>query len=249
MITSVEGKMGSGKSYWATREIVIRLSQGFHVFTNMELKNCGIRKVLAKRFGLVYQPECYHYLTDEEILDFQAHISLSRGRRLLKSVFVVIDETQNIFNSRNWKNTSQGLRNFLPQSDKAGVDIWFLSQSSGQVEKMFRDQAENYFHCRDLSKVGIPGLGRLGFYKRLLIVEKDSTGKLTFEKRVLKYEDWVFTCYETSSFLDAGTKALVKNLGSVDRVKLEKVGAKDKKVAKEEKGISPLGALWRLVFK
>lgn len=227
MIKMTEGKQGSGKSYLGTKEIVRRAAQGFWVYTNMEIKREGTERVLRDRFRVRLPEWPIIYLDDERMKHFHQHVAMSVGRRQDKAVFLVIDECGNFFNSRDWKNVDNGLRMFLPQISKSGIDCLLLTQNAGQVDKSLREQCQTFTRARDMSQYAIPFLGKLDFFKFMFELELDYDLRTILRRRMEIYQSWVFECYDTSAFLDVQTKELASVLEQKQRQAVVKLSASD----------------------
>ena len=147
------GNIGSGKSYSAVERIYQHLLRGGHVYTNIALvQGAVIRQALLDGFEIDF-PVQYHFLNNEQILDFPRHISSGSSSA---PVLVVIDEIHLYFNSRDWQKTGKGILTFLSQTRKLHVNIMGITQHEANLDGQFRRLVQFIWRHTDLAKVVIP---------------------------------------------------------------------------------------------
>lgn len=164
MIEIFQGRIGGGKTYSAMLRMASHLAKGGHVYTNIEFSPDGLLQLVRKSFGMIVTLEQVHVLTEEQIPNFQRHISAGE---MNLPVLVVIDEAQLWFNSRDWNKQSKEMLTFLTQSRKVSVDVIFITQAVSNIDKQFRVLCQYVWAFKDIQKwfpwFPIPSILKLQF--------------------------------------------------------------------------------------
>jgi hypothetical protein len=138
MITLITGKLGGGKSYKATRDIWRHIVQGRDVYANWSInfddyfhhRTTGWRGVLwliwikvtfaNEKFGKVYYWDTLDQL-----------YTLRNGE-------VYMDEAHMSVNARDFSSLPPKFRTKLTQSRKYGLNLYFITQHSAQIDVSIR---------------------------------------------------------------------------------------------------------------
>ena len=137
------GKIGDGKTYHVVeRELLPAIRRRRHVYTNIaSVKEPDKLRAIEALTGVPWAEvdELITYWPTAEVIreqldmmpDDKAGVSL----KLKKGSLVIIDEVQDAYHSREFKNTSRGFMFYLTYHRHWGMDNVFISQAPGQVEK------------------------------------------------------------------------------------------------------------------
>lgn len=127
MITFIASPIGAGKSCYAAclAQKALRRKKYKYVYSNTEIANCY--KITVKDL---------EKLTVEE------------------QSLIIIDETGNEFNSRDFQKTSKALIEFFKLSRHYKADVIFISQTFTDSDKQIRELAQKILFIRPI----IPGL-------------------------------------------------------------------------------------------
>jgi hypothetical protein len=117
MIEGVEGFPGSGKTYYAIWRALREIKKGRIVYSNM-----GIKGSL-----LITPQDLITWLTDPP--------ATPNG-----NIFVVLDEAQNWFGARNWRQFSNDFMEFFSQTRKRHMTVLWVSQDQSSIDKTLRDR-------------------------------------------------------------------------------------------------------------
>lgn len=222
MISLVTGKIGSGKTLHSLGLIVVHLSKGLTVYTNIALDFDEIAKLVARRYRKILVPAQLVYVDLVGNPSWQEQIIWGQPGA---HVLCVWDEIHLFFNARDWAKTQKfhaSMLSFLSQSRKACVDVIFIAQVSTTLEKQFRVQCEWEFYCRNLKDIPIPFFGALPI-NRMLLVQKDNESDKAISRKVLPYDRGLYPCYDTRSFLDAEMREAAENVQRIGRYPLKRV--------------------------
>lgn len=199
MITVVQGKLGSGKSYDTVRMMVEHIGRGGVVASNISLNRdavsrCLHRTLSARQFLPLSQND------DPKLIP----IGDRRGRGK-RRVMVVLDEALNWFSSGSAKDDprKQTWGEWLRQSDKLGQDVYFIAQNFDRAAKWIRELAQV---CRDITairQIAVWGLFPIWYLcpplKRCYAVRPVDVHikeRLAFELH--RYSSKIYDCYDTS---------------------------------------------------
>lgn len=137
MITVVQGRLGSGKSYETVRAIIEHLLHGGAVRTNISLDY----RAISKGFGRRLAPWQIGTLSaDDNPMEIPTGDRRGRGSR---RTMVVLDEALNWFQSdtETGKSAKKTWGEWLRQSDKLGQDVIFIAQDFNRASKWIRELA------------------------------------------------------------------------------------------------------------
>jgi len=222
MIRFVTGTLGAGKTLHSVRLMIDDLCAGQTIVTNVELYPERVIECCARRFGVWVQPEQIRTFDPEKTPNWEGEIPWGSKD---SPVHCVIDETHLFYNARDWATTAKEhkrMLDFLTQSRKAGVDVTWITQSGGNVDKQFRELAE--FELAIVSSQHLP-LGFLGKFpfKAYVVKNISARGKYVIGKKWFSYSKWLFGLYKTESFLNGQMRELSESVERVPRLKLRKV--------------------------
>lgn len=129
MLVGVFGLIGSGKSLLLA-DIAEKAIQGKKIYRG------GFGAF--NKYDRVYTnfPCCGAYKLDFDKL----------GEELFEDACIIIDEIQLFADSRNYKNFSDSLKDFLSLSRKYKCDIIYASQSYDHCDKRIRDLTERFYY-------------------------------------------------------------------------------------------------------
>lgn len=144
MITLHAGKLGSGKTYWATRMVWKLINQGIDCYVNWhidftayyERERQGWRGFLwywwnRLTFGNLKIGKVYYWETMEELY------GISQGE-------LFYDEAHTDLNSRSWAKLPKEFVSKLTLSRHYRLNMHFVSQHQGQVDVLVRRLANTF---------------------------------------------------------------------------------------------------------
>jgi len=223
-VEAITGKFGGGKSYNATREMIVHWLQGGVCCGNVAIKWDEVREEARKRHRVLLRDEQWIPITDEEVPRFYKHIPASADP--LFPVLVMLDECAIFLNANDWQKTTAEFRAFLPQPRKYGVRLCLIIQNFDRLLKEVREYVPVKHAYRDASKVEVAGVALniklfgvdlIPYFIHSIYDYKQRKDAKPLNTRWVKKERWIYRCYN-SFFLHGGAPDLRK----VDRVKLEK---------------------------
>ena len=137
MITVVQGRLGSGKSYETVRAILDHLLHGGAVRTNISLDYRAISKGFGRRLA---SWQIGSLSADDDPKEIPTGDRRGRGSR---RTMVVLDEALNWFQSdtETGKSAKKTWGEWLRQSDKLGQDVIFIAQDFNRASKWIRELA------------------------------------------------------------------------------------------------------------
>lgn len=186
MITIIEGIPGSGKTYYAVRELV----QGEHYYYEKVYTNIKLNLPYIK---LKY-PELYkkiEYIGADEIEN------LGAWAQDKSNCLIILDEVQIYYNSREWQKRNKEFLEFLTQHRKQGVDLWVITQDKKNIDTQFRRLAGIIVQCVNASQLEV-------FIFRLpnFFIVKKFSGGVRAGTEFFKLSKKIALCYDTFARVD-----------------------------------------------
>jgi len=146
------GRIGSGKTYAATADILDLLDQGFKVYANWRIAWPGndtrtrrLRAFLGLFLGFRRQdyipPSNFHYLDpskEQDDIDYLAELT---------DCFVFIDEGQNLLDSYKGTEFSKKKRQFIQYTRHLHRTINIIAQRTQSVQVTARAQVNRFYKC------------------------------------------------------------------------------------------------------
>lgn len=150
MIVLYTGTPGSGKSLDIARQMAVKLSLGHNVIGNMTINPDKI----AKRKGRYIYVDTYS-LNPKELKDYAVKF---HKKGVEGQTYIVIDECQRIFNSRDWQKSSMRAWNeFFQLHRHLGYHVYLITQYDRLIDRQLRALIEyNRIH-RKISNAGTKG--------------------------------------------------------------------------------------------
>lgn len=150
MISLYTGTPGSGKSLDIARMIYVKLGLGHTVIGNMRIKPEKIKRCRGK-----YIFVDTYFLNPRDLIRY-AEMYHKKGKE--GQTFIVIDECQQIFNSRDWAKKDRRVWNeFFQVHRHYGYNVWLITQYDRLIDRQLRALVEyNYVH-RKVSNFGLKG--------------------------------------------------------------------------------------------
>jgi len=149
MIVGIEGKPGSGKSYYATLKIIEDLKNGKKIYTNME-------NILIRSLAWHIEKTTEGKVRKETVLDNFRILKTKDLRRFweipkrqLVNSTIILDEVMLDFFSRDWQKTGKDLIFFFTQHRKYRVDLYYITQSISKVDGVLREMTQYYIRLRN----------------------------------------------------------------------------------------------------
>lgn len=176
MIVAYTGKLGSGKTYTMTKDIVKELNKGTKVYSNYKINWYGYEEKrrwyktlliwLRIRKPYRYYPasNLSYWSETYEILNLHEGI-------------VAIDEGSVYLNSRNWDSLDPEFQRKILQSRKDGLHIYFTAQRIGQIDITLRNLVNTFYVATFKNFFGFKAFV-LGIY------EIDNNGDINEEDRL-----------------------------------------------------------------
>lgn len=158
MIYFFTGKPGNGKSLHMAEIMYKALRRGKNVIANFEINESKFDKYRAKGKHIgafIYEPNTYwlnnaykdksgklkrwSYLDGLYNYALQFHKRNSKGQIIEHQTLLVIDECQELFNTRTWNRKDRlEWASFFRQHRKYGYDVYLISQDDKVVDKQIR---------------------------------------------------------------------------------------------------------------
>jgi zona occludens toxin (predicted ATPase) len=150
MISLYTGTPGSGKSLDIARMIYLKLRMGHTVIGNMRIKPEKVKNCRGKYIFV----DTYHM----NPYDFIRYAERYHKKGKESQTFIVIDECQQIFNSRDWADKGRRAWNeFFQVHRHYGFSVWLITQYDRLIDRQLRALVEyNYVH-RKVSNFGFKG--------------------------------------------------------------------------------------------
>lgn len=199
MIIIHEGVPGSGKSYDAVRKIIDALKLGRVVYTNIDGMNSETcLEYVASKIGSTRDALSKQliFLPNSLIPEFWHHIE--------PGGFVVIDEAQLYFNSRDFVKTSnREFGDWASTHRHHGYDLLLITQRAERIDTSVRSLAEFKYRYRKLNVFGAL------VKKTYLVYTHAGEDPKHLAMRKATYDVSVFPCYQ-SYIGDATEKKIIK---------------------------------------
>lgn len=201
MIIIHEGVPGSGKSYDSVRKIIDALKNSRIVYTNIDGVNSDTcREALSSLTGLTrdaLSSQLIH-LEHGQITSFWSFCE--------PGSFIVIDEAQLYFNSRDWSKTeNREFGNWASTHRHHGYDLLLITQRSERIDSAVRSLAEFRYRYRKLNIFG--NMVKKGY---LVYTYCGDDTKPLGSPYKRTYQSEIFPCYQSYQG-DASEKRVVKN--------------------------------------
>lgn len=176
MIVAYTGKLGSGKTYTMTKDIVKALNKGTKVYSNYKIFWFGKteKRTYFKRFlKFVKIKKQWHDFPKENLQYWSETEELLH----LDNGIVAIDEGSVYLNSRNWALLDPEFQRKILQSRKDGLHIYFTAQRIGQIDITLRNLVNTFYVSKFINLFG---------FKFFLLDEFDidNSGELNIEDRL-----------------------------------------------------------------
>lgn len=230
MITLVTGVIGGGKTTYAMLETLKHLAKGLYVRTNVDYCFNECQAFCRVHYGVEIQRNQIKSFPDKEgVTEWWDLIDWGTEQ---EPVLAVIDEAQNFWGSRDWQATQEkhkSMLSFLTQSRKAGVNVIFITQDAGNVDKQFRVLAQQIISCRNMANIKIPviGLHLVGIFRYQTIESAKQSGIRDLVTAATWFKAYgknkmIFSTFETTAFLDSFMSSMAEKRKRVHRLKLRK---------------------------
>jgi zona occludens toxin len=197
MIIFYEGVPGSGKSYDAIVKIVANLKKGRKVYTNIDgVENVKCKEMIKCMTGLD------DFDIDEKLIVLERDQVFHFWDFVTPGSFVVIDEAQKFFNSRDWqKEENRRCADWCSTHRHEGYDALFLTQKIEKVDTQVRTLTEWTYRYK---KVNFVGNLINQSYICFAFSGDDTSNPLT--KIIRRYDKKYFACYK--SYISKDVKEL-----------------------------------------
>jgi len=221
MIRFVTGTLGAGKTFHSVRLAMSHIAKGGTVVTNIDCNHIRFSRMIAMQYGVVMQADQLRVFDPETTPQWEQEIPWGQAEGV---VLVVIDEAHLFYNARDWKDTQERnkrLLSFLTQSRKAGVDVIWITQEGGNVDRQFRVLAE--WELAIVNVKHMP-LGWLGVFPINCYVVKhiSARAQIVVRKEWHSYSSWVKGSYKTDALLNQEMRDLSAKVQRVGFVRLPK---------------------------
>lgn len=183
MIILYSGTPGSGKSLDLARQILIKTRFGQDFIGNMRinqdmLKNCKGKYMYVDTYSL-HPKQLIEYAK-------KYHEHGKEGQTIL-----VIDECQQIFNSREWnKPEMKAWNNFFQLHRHFGYDVYLITQFDRLIDRQVRALIEYQRIHRKVSNIGLMGqiFNILGGGKLFVVAEQYYSMKIDTGSYFFRYQ-------------------------------------------------------------
>lgn len=147
------GKIGDGKTYHVlANEVVPAARKGRKIYTNLDGLN--VRRLAQ------YVDREVDVVQWEKVEDIRAAFNLDQddkeglSLKVDRGALLIVDEAQMIFDSRQWKDTGPGVLRLCEYHRHFGLDIVFITQSPGRLDKSLCRLANESLHVKNLRFLG-----------------------------------------------------------------------------------------------
>jgi Zonular occludens toxin (Zot) len=222
MIRYVTGTLGAGKTFHSVRLLMEHLAKGGTVVTNVECCFDLIRQTIAKRSGVWIEADQLRVFDPEKTPNWEAEIPWGESEGM---VLVVLDEAHLFYNARDWAATASShkrLLSFLSQSRKAGVDVLWISQDGGNVDKQFRTLAEWELGIVNAKHLPLGWLGMLPI-SAYCVKHVSAKGGFVVKKEWFLYSSWIKGRYRTDAMLNSEMRDMASTVEKCALRKLQRV--------------------------
>jgi len=196
----VSGRRGSGKTYWATRQIIDYAQKGFPVWTNVALDASA---------AIWRQPHSPVYKCTD----------ITEVEHMANGLFVFDEAALLGLNSRQWKDLSPRVLTILANARKVGMRIIIICQAVARLDVIARELADEYLRF-EKGFLGVRFTGHRGVLDPIKnqVVEYeekeyiDEEGNLKLERKPLSKDAiWLLPrfakAYDTRRTYDLDPKA------------------------------------------
>lgn len=196
MITGIEGRPGSGKSYYLLTEIIRSLKSG--------------RKVITNVYGIAWRQLCLH-LCGRDLAaarSMESRVKVIRAEEFISGAYksvdlrngdIFLDEIMLLMFSRNWKQIDQGFILWLSQHRKFRCNLTYITQSFDRLDKTILEMTQNYYTVRNMaawtSVVPLP--------KFFIILKRGEDRKDVMERNYLRPTKALYRFYDTYARFDS----------------------------------------------
>jgi len=183
------------------------LAKGGTVVTNVECRFERIADMIAMKYNVAIIPEQLQVFDPEKTPAWESVIpwGLSEG-----VVLVILDEAQLFYGARDWAATAANnkrLLSFLTQSRKAGVDVIWITQDGGNVDKQFRVLAEWELAIVNAKHLPLGWLGMLPV-NAYCVKHISARIQIVVRRKWYGYSSYIKGCYKTDALLNEQMRAL-----------------------------------------
>jgi hypothetical protein len=219
MIRFVTGTLGAGKTFHSVRLAMLHCARGGTVVTNVDCNHARFARMVALKHGVLMSPDQLRVFDPEITPDWEQSIPWGEAEGV---VLVIIDEAHLFYNARDWKDTQQRnkrLLSFLTQSRKCGVDVVWITQEGGNVDRQFRVLAE--WELAIVNVKHLP-LGWLGVFPINCYVVKHISAKaqVVVRRDWYRYETYIKGSYRTDALLNTEMRDLAAKVERIGFVRL-----------------------------
>lgn len=138
MITLHTGKLGAGKSYWATREVWKNIVKGRDCYVNWKIDFSSYWEYRTKGWrGLLWALWIKFTFANEKFGKVYYWDTLDQLYKI-RNGEVFFDEAHMSVYARDFKSLPPEFRTKLTQSRKYGLNLHFITQHQGQIDVFVR---------------------------------------------------------------------------------------------------------------
>lgn len=155
MIDLYSGTPGSGKSLHVASIIRDRITLNKRIVIGNFTVN--LKALKRKKGNFIYIDNMR--LTPDRLIKFSFFMQKHLKRRLREGeLLLIIDESQLLFNSREWGKSDRGLwLSFFSQHRKLGFDVILIAQNDRMLDRQIRSLIEYQYIHRKVSNAGYIG--------------------------------------------------------------------------------------------
>lgn len=153
MIYIYTGKIGDGKSYHVVKnELIPAVKAGRPVLTNLDIGPEHIRAI-AFECGLSPAQVKITVVDGErlkEMLQLDENDKEGKHLPIEKQTLIIVDEAQKLWRAREYKETSNNFLFLLEWHRHLGLDVVFISQDVGQMDKAIGRLCNEFLTVKNL---------------------------------------------------------------------------------------------------
>jgi hypothetical protein len=198
MIETLEGVIGSGKTYLAVSRIAAHLAHGGTVCTNIDIVVEGLSTAIREMFGIEWNGEGLVLFDEDATSQFW---KICPQGSLECNVLCAVDEAQMWWGSRETRAFPKQLELWLQQSRKLHIDCLFMCQSGDDLDVKIRRQVRWSWRMMDLQSLRIPILGLSLPWPMTMAFQVDARRNVVYQRVFIKRSVLLYNSYKTDAIL------------------------------------------------
>lgn len=190
MIEMIDGPVGCGKSLVTMWLMANRwLPEGLQIGTNLAVARDGLHEYARGQCGYDFDDRQIITYNDKDLE--QACVTSPEGCKL------VIDEASLPFDASDTKTANRKTREFFALSRHYHQDVFFIAQSSENLDIRLRRMANHYYHVQDLREWPLPLIGIRLRLPVAYVTKWNKTHTVELETFMVGHNKRLYATYDT----------------------------------------------------